>query len=713
LWEKNFSPVYFFMKAFDILLNESLESYEQFYSLLLQQLQSFHQENLEIKSNYYSEQIKNSSLLSQISQSQQTIDFLTKSLKTSQLDYEELQYQHQNLQDISVGNYSSETMNSLLDEISELKEMKSQRDLEIFDLKQKNIQLESHFMHVQRKCDLLETELVTLRCELTRIHSKYRNEAYENFIKVYQIIQEEAVDIMSHLPEVTIRPSPAAPTTEVLTIPSTTSPAHILLYDPTLSSSHLSSSHGLFLYTSPSASPTQQIFHQIVNFPLNGILFESFTALLFQCYGYRPHLRSHSYDNGIDIDLSYSDPTRTWRGVVQCKQYTYKLGSGIIREFIGSMLNDGCHSGYLVTTSFFTREANKTAEIWRQKGNQLELWDAQILLEKITPHADYLLSEIKEMRRRQQDSEMSRVGGVDLSICDYLKVQEVATAGAEAEAEAGAGAGAGVDEEEEEETGVCFTRGDRAFSLTLHSTDSIYKTMNTDEQASSCSKRSDGSKDNSRDREEGTISASFADLTVSPLRQSPPLDENNSRNSNKNTPLSPHPLSCSSSPLPPPLSQAISSKLLPSTPHSLSHHSRPPQSRSPPATPTPTASCSSKTPLHPNASTPRATSPKRCHFRSPFMVNDKGFTWSNEETHALSLLVTKFSQNSVTQRVNWGQMESWLKLPEGMNDPVGRLIREEHKDKEKLRSKWKNEGRVNPKLTSTSGATHLSPGRVK
>jgi HJR/Mrr/RecB family endonuclease len=670
------------MKSFDILLNESLESYECFYSLLFHQLQSFHQENIELKSNYYSEQIKSFSFLSQVTQLQETNHFLINLIKTSQFNYDELQFQYQNLQEISVGNYHSETMNSLLDEISELKEIKLQKELEIFDLKQKNIQLENDFMNSQRKCDLLESERISLRNELNGIHSKYRNEAYENFMKLYEIIQKEAIDVMSHLPEVTIRPaggsaggsagggSATVVPTEILTIPSITSPAHLLLHDPTLSSSHLSSSHGLLLYTSPSAPLPQQIYHQIVNFPLNGALFESFTALLFQCHGYRPTLRSHSYDNGIDIDLTYSDPTRTWRGVVQCKQYTYKLGSGIIREFIGSMLNDNCHSGFLVTTSYFTREANKTAEIWRQKGNHLELWDAKILLEKITPHAEYLLNEINAMRRQERSSnEVTGVGGgVDLCVCcDYLKIQESVE----------------MESEFVEDSCVCVTRGDRAFSILSDDHDTSNQSNAGVEERTQVETISNGSRNNCGGDDEEGISVYFADLSVSPLRQSPLLDENSMCHSNTITSPSSSSLPCSLPSFSPPRQSPHSKPYLP---HSLSHLSRPPQSRSPTAPPITKA---------PHTPTPRATSPKRT-FRSPFMNNDKVFPWTLEETHALSLLVAKFSQNSASQRVNWGQMESWLKLPEGIRDPVGSLIREEHKDKEKLRSKWKNEGRSNP-----------------
>jgi HJR/Mrr/RecB family endonuclease len=671
------------MKHADLLVGEGLDSYESFYRLLFQQLQSFHQENLHLKQSLMNEQFKSLDLEAQIEKSNQLILSLQSALCKSSLDFQEIQFQYNNLQELSIGRYEQENMNLLLDEINELKQQLSQSEAQLILTKNLNMNLEMDFSLLEKKYQLIVEEHSLLDNQLQEVHLKYQNESYENFIQLFEVFKEKKIDLQSEVQWSSSSLSVESSAGKELTItPSRTSPASLLIHFPSsssvsssssASSSTLatlsSSSHAIFLVTPPSTPLTQQIYHQIINFPLNGSLFESFIALLFQCHGYRSSLRPHSYDHGIDIDLVDMNPMKVWKGVVQCKQYTYKIGSHLIREFIGSMLSDGCHSGYLVTTSYYTREAYKAAEVWRQRGNHLELWDMTILLEKIAPFEERLMQGIDEMRRRGRwDDDIATTvttnsRSEDLS--EYVRVQR-AEEREDGEAERG-------------HENICMTRGDR-----IPSPPSPFPVTADDEIFFP---------------EEDEICLELSQLMLIPSPSSVPV-------------------ACSSTPppLPPPPPRDENIKC---SPNQLQHSMAPvPTSASrqkykyglkkySPSTPSVRVPSSSLSPS-PSLTIPLPTrqpntSPKRVRT-IPFTPtgSDKEsdrFSWTVEETNALAQLIIRFSQNA-SHRVNWGQMECWLKLSEGKNDPIGKLIREEHKDKEKLRSKWKNETRMKATMTT-------------
>jgi HJR/Mrr/RecB family endonuclease len=686
------------VKHSGLLAGEGLDSYESFYRLLFQQLHSFHSENIHLKQELLNEQFKSSSLQTEVEKSDKQILSLQNSLSKSSLDLQEIRYQYDNLLQISIGNYQQENLNLLLDEISELRQQFSQSQSELLISQNLNLNLETELHSLQRKYELVVEEMSLLKDQQQDLHQNYQNEAYENFLHLFDVLQEANIDLESEVQWVSSSQLPGSCSQLTIT-PSTTSPAYLLIQYPSSSTTTVSSSssltptlttvpsHRIFLLSPPSTPLLQQIYHQIINFPLNGALFESFIALLFQCHGYRPSLRSHSYDNGIDIDLTYADPMKIWKGVVQCKQYTYKIGSHLIREFIGSMLNDGCHSGYVVTTSYYTREAYKTAEVWRQKGNQIELWDMKILLEKMAPYEERLMQGIAEMRSRGDYSTSSSKGVLvsDVSdVSEYVRVQEAAAG------EGGGGGGGGgerqeggreseeaeegvADEEEEiENEKICLTRGDRVPSPPFPS---LF--FNEDEIDSDSLTH-------------------LLTISPSPSGDTSPIDISASPSSDENMKCSPNNLQVSA-PSPSPRPGVALTNTRQKYTFKKPYPSTPTTATVPPPAP---SSSSLSQPMIPS----RNTSPKR--VRTPFTPNDKEtdrYSWTVEETNALAQLVIRFSQNA-NHRINWGQMDSWLKLSEGKTDPIGKLIREEHKDKEKLRSKWKNESRM-------KGATNVSPSR--
>lgn len=680
------------MNYFNSLLNEGLECYESFYSKLFQQLVQFHVQNIEISSKFYYEQLKNYSLLSQLSFYQQKYENLQHIVSSLTLQLQEMKYQYDNLQDLLIGNNSNQVMNMLLDEVHELKEIKQQNELEIWTLKEKNEEMGRKIQELERKEIFQEQIIQELKKESQRIQEKSYSDEYQQFLRIYQLIQEcqqqpeavaqKAEDFNKKNSFSLINISPS----------STTTPLSLVLEysdDPGTGGTSIDIATSLSLpgiFPFSSSTLVQQIYHQIVNFPLNGILFESFIALLFQYHGYRAVLRSHSHDHGIDIDLYYKDPNRTWKGVVQCKQYTYKIGSSLIREFIGSMLNDhdGCHIGYLVTTSSFTREAYKTAEIWKNKGNNLELWDGKILMEKITPYAEELMKGIEEMKRMERVmilpavEEMNRVRSND----QYLQFENIQQEGI-------------INDEKRYDEKICFTRGDcgdRALSILKDE---------EGEREEGEGERGEGNEDDNDNHVDDIFTKRFGHLSIksSLNTSSVDIDENNHHFVNSTT-------------------STMTTTMTTSTSSTLLSSSSPSPFPSPLCSTPKSPSSSGKIPLL--ISPKRPLSPKQSRIPpmgssssgSGTPYGDKGVCWNIEETQALSQLVARFSQNSsARQTINWGQMEAWLKLPEGRNDPVGRLIQEEHKDKEKLRSKWKNEGRVKTTTTTTTSATmiNLSP----
>lgn len=86
--------------------------------------------------------------------------------------------------------------------------------------------------------------------------------------------------------------------------------------------------------------------------------FEVFSADLLGKMGYVDiELTQYTNDRGVDI-IAYKDDVRY---AVQCKRYKEPVGSPDMQKFIGAMMHAKADKGLFITTSRFTREAERMA----------------------------------------------------------------------------------------------------------------------------------------------------------------------------------------------------------------------------------------------------------------------------------------------------------------------------------------------------------------
>lgn len=86
--------------------------------------------------------------------------------------------------------------------------------------------------------------------------------------------------------------------------------------------------------------------------------FEVFSADLLGKMGYVDiELTQYTNDKGVDI-IAYKDDVRY---AVQCKRYKEPVGSPDMQKFIGAMMHAKADKGLFITTSRFTREAERMA----------------------------------------------------------------------------------------------------------------------------------------------------------------------------------------------------------------------------------------------------------------------------------------------------------------------------------------------------------------
>ncbi len=87
--------------------------------------------------------------------------------------------------------------------------------------------------------------------------------------------------------------------------------------------------------------------------------FERYVAELFHNKGYKVNVRGRSGDRGVDLELARSDNRRA---IVQCKRYRNPIGPEIIRELFGTMIHEGAHHAFLVTTAEISPAAREWAK---------------------------------------------------------------------------------------------------------------------------------------------------------------------------------------------------------------------------------------------------------------------------------------------------------------------------------------------------------------
>jgi len=104
--------------------------------------------------------------------------------------------------------------------------------------------------------------------------------------------------------------------------------------------------------------------------------FEVFIADLYKAKGYEAFAVGGGGDNGVDVEILTPDGKAKW-AIAQCKRYAQgnTVGSGAIRNLVGSCGLAGVQKGFFFTTSTYTRQAIETASKfdWLTLYNGVEL----------------------------------------------------------------------------------------------------------------------------------------------------------------------------------------------------------------------------------------------------------------------------------------------------------------------------------------------------
>lgn len=91
---------------------------------------------------------------------------------------------------------------------------------------------------------------------------------------------------------------------------------------------------------------------------MSGHEFEEFLTVLFRNMGYSVELTKLSNDQGADLIVTkFGEKT-----IVQAKRYTHTVGNGAIQEVAAAIKHYKAHSGWVVTTNFFSKPAMKLAQ---------------------------------------------------------------------------------------------------------------------------------------------------------------------------------------------------------------------------------------------------------------------------------------------------------------------------------------------------------------
>lgn len=106
--------------------------------------------------------------------------------------------------------------------------------------------------------------------------------------------------------------------------------------------------------------------------------FELFCGQLLEREGYKARVTGRSGDLGVDIELS----GRAGRGIAQVKRWTgLPVGRPVVQQLYGQMTHDRAAYGYLITTSWFSRDATAWA-----RGKRITLIDGRQLEVLATKH---------------------------------------------------------------------------------------------------------------------------------------------------------------------------------------------------------------------------------------------------------------------------------------------------------------------------------------
>ena len=120
-------------------------------------------------------------------------------------------------------------------------------------------------------------------------------------------------------------------------------------------------------------------------YELSSRKFEELVASILQDFGFSVELTKATRDGGSDIIASIKNAITSFLVLVECKKYSQdnKVGVGIIREVAGVHTLRQPSKSIIVTTSFFTKDAIKEAQLFKE---QLQLKDYHALKEWLSQY---------------------------------------------------------------------------------------------------------------------------------------------------------------------------------------------------------------------------------------------------------------------------------------------------------------------------------------
>jgi restriction endonuclease len=107
---------------------------------------------------------------------------------------------------------------------------------------------------------------------------------------------------------------------------------------------------------------------------MNGLDFEDAVIELLDGLGYEGIEKTDYYDKGADI-IAVNDGVRT---AIQVKRWSSAVDEASVMQLVNGVKQYDCVHGLLVTNSYLTERAQKTAKTW-----DIEVWDRQTLSEYV------------------------------------------------------------------------------------------------------------------------------------------------------------------------------------------------------------------------------------------------------------------------------------------------------------------------------------------
>jgi len=129
--------------------------------------------------------------------------------------------------------------------------------------------------------------------------------------------------------------------------------------------------------------------------------FEAFVAQLFKRDGWSVEMTRAAGDCGVDVLVEKNGT----RAVVQCKKWSRNVGQPVLRDVYGSMLHANADCAFVVTTGYFTREADAFSV-----GKPIELLDRHCLAGWMGAQSQGTEAEEPDSDQPPRDQSTSGVG---------------------------------------------------------------------------------------------------------------------------------------------------------------------------------------------------------------------------------------------------------------------------------------------------------------